>query len=124
LSKRWSGPRGAGPPEPPQIIAQGEEEAAEAKERDNAPGGLDLGEVHEEELADDNEERCHTAPNEGGAVEAPRQSKARSAACEEIRYARSSRRGMTTTDDAKPRAMIARSTAVRALRSAASSTPE
>jgi hypothetical protein len=63
-------PRGAGPPDPPQVIAQGEEEAAEAKEQDNAPGGLDLGEVHEEELADDNEERCRTAPNEGGAVEA------------------------------------------------------
>jgi hypothetical protein len=53
-----------------QVVAQGEEEAAEAKEQDDTPGGLDLGEVHEEELADDEEERCHAAPNEGGAVEA------------------------------------------------------
>jgi hypothetical protein len=42
-------------PQGPQIVAQGEEEATEAKEEEDAPDPLDTYEVYEEELADHEE---------------------------------------------------------------------
>ncbi len=60
---------GARTPEGAEIVAQSEEEAAEAEEEEDAPDGFDLRQVHEEELADDEEKRSQPATDEPGAVE-------------------------------------------------------
>src|SRR5918994_1258635 len=48
---------GAWTPEGAEVVAQGEEEAAETEEEEDAPEWFDLREIHEKELADDEEER-------------------------------------------------------------------
>ena len=60
---------GARTPEGAEIVAQSEEEAAEAEEEQDTPDGFDLRQIHEEELADDEEKRSQSATDEPGAVE-------------------------------------------------------
>ena len=60
---------GAWTPEGPEIVAQGEEETAETEEEEDAPEWFDLREIHEKELADDEEERNHAVPDERNTVE-------------------------------------------------------
>lgn len=53
-------------PEGAKVVAQGEEKTAEAEKERDAPNGIDPHQIHEEELAHDEQERIHRVPDEPG----------------------------------------------------------